>query len=166
MCKQIPLTKGKECLIDDRDFESVSSYKWFLVQGSKSNFYAGRNIYEKGKKITLLMHRYLMNPARGMSVDHIDGNGLNNQRINLRICTHQENIWNAKKNKNGTSSKFKGVHFHKKTGKFRSQMRFGSKRIEIGLFDSPEKAAKAYDLKAMEIRGGFAKLNQSEVCHL
>ena len=91
-------------------------------------------------------------------IDHIDGNGLNNQRNNLRKATHQENMMNRQSNKN-SSSQFKGVHWYERTNKWQARITFNQKRISLGYFTSEIDAAKTYNKKALELFGEFAKLN-------
>lgn len=116
-------------------------------------------LYALADKDRLLLHIHLMNPPDGMEVDHIDGDGLNNRRVNLRIVTHRQNIWNRKKNVNPTSSKFKGVSLYKKSGRWVAYIAAHGKRRHIGYFDDEEAAARAYDAEARRLHGEFACLN-------
>ena len=171
MCKRIPLTKGEFTIIDDADFDLVSKWKWFLVSSKIDRSalkYAGRNEHNGGKKSTILLHRVLTGVKPGLVVDHIDGDGLNNQRGNLRICTHQQNISNSKKRKNGVSSGYIGVHHHSQNPCFVSQIRSGPKTIHLGCFKNAIDAAKAYDSAALRLRGKYARLNfpNSEVSYV
>jgi hypothetical protein len=118
----IPLTHGEVAMVDAEDFEELSKYKWSLARGR----YAVRR--EKGK--TILMHRVIMKPPDGMVVDHFDGNGLNNRRSNLRICTPQQNNYNSRPR--GGSSAFKGVSYVKRRGKFKAVVGHKGKKIQIG----------------------------------
>jgi hypothetical protein len=91
--KEIKLTQGQVALVDDEDFEKINQFKWFAAKKGKT-FYATRNITVNGKRKSALMHWYIMD---GKSIDHIDRNGCNNCRNNLRFCTHQENQMNNRK---------------------------------------------------------------------
>lgn len=148
MTKQIPLTKGKVAIIDDCDFELVSQYRW-LVRGK----YASITNPVEGK--FLYMHRLITGAKPGQSVDHIDGNHLNNTRANLRICSHSENIRNSKKQKKNTSG-YKGVSPH--CGKWLVHIQ----NVHVGVFENLIEAARAYDEKAVELFGEFARLNFPE----
>lgn len=110
--KQIPLTKGKVTVVDDADYEELSRYKWH-VAAEKYPARWGR----RGERHIVYMHRQIMQPPDGMEVDHIDGNTFNNLRSNLRVCTHAENIHNAKRPSNNKSG-VKGVYFNKDIGKW------------------------------------------------
>ena len=95
MSQFIFLTKGFGTLIDDEDYEEISQYKWHVVEGKSVNYAARSGKDETGKPIHILLHRQLMNPPKGMVVDHINGDGLDNRRVNLRVVTHGENIKNS-----------------------------------------------------------------------
>ena len=96
-----------------------------------------------------------MNAPKGMSVDHINGNKLDNRKSNLRICTHAENLRNLKKAKNNTSG-FKGVSWYSKSKKWRAVITFGGKYHHLGLFVKKQDAIDAYNQKAKEYFGQFA----------
>lgn len=146
MTKSIPLTQGKFALVDDEDFEYLNQFKWTIIKRT----YAGR-------RDGILMHRVIMNTPSGMETDHINGDGFDNRKINLRICTRAENGRNMKKRKDG-SSRFKGVCWDKSRGTWnaRVQEKF------IGRFFDEENAALAYDKKARELFGEFARTNFQE----
>lgn len=159
MTKKIPLTQGKFALVDDNDYEELSKYKWYASEMKKRNWYAGRNRKKhEGKDGLILMHRFIMKAKKGTQVDHIDGNGLNNQRSNIRICTNSQNQANKKMPRTNKSG-YKGVSWFKRDKKWRAKMIFNGKDIHIGLFKKIEDAAKAYDLAAVKFQGEFAKIN-------
>jgi hypothetical protein len=147
----IPLTKGKFAIVDAADFVWLSRFKWHCVINNK-RAYAYHSFDDKN----MGMHRVIMNPPPGLVVDHIDGNGLNNTRANLRICTSAQNICNCKGR--SKTSKYKGVSWSKRN-KWASVISLNLKRIHIGYFDDEIEAAKAYDKKAKELFGEFAYLN-------
>lgn len=157
--KQIKLTQGKFALVDDEDFDFLNQWKW-SVSKIGNNFYAMRSkkITKTRKSITIRMHRLILNVSKGEYVDHIDMNGLNNQRSNIRVCTNAENSRNRTASKN-TSSKFKGVSWHKRNKKWCANIKVDRKTYSIGSFTSEIEAAKAYDLKAKELHGEFANFN-------
>lgn len=153
--KQINLTRGLFAEVDDADFEFLSSMNWHAVNLGHG-FYAVRNARVAGKRTLIGMHRMILG-FPNTEVDHIDGNTLNNQRANLRKASKNQNQHNRVKNSNG-SSRFKGVSWDK-TGKWRAQIRIDGIRRHLGTFADEESAAKAYDFKAKEVFGEFAKTN-------
>lgn len=159
--KEIQLTQGKVALVDDEDFERVNLFKWHALK-KDNNYYASRHIPIGKTRKTTFIHQLVMNvdilSKEDIEIDHIDGNGLNNQKYNLRACTHSQNLMNSKKRIN-SSSKYKGVGWHKLRKKYRARIRLNGIQYHLGLFDSDIDAAKAYDNKAKELFGEFAKLN-------
>ncbi len=156
--KRIPLTQGKFALIDDKDFDLVSQHKWYADGRRRYTYYARADILKDGdKKTTLRMHRLIMNPANGMEVDHIDGNGLNNCRLNLRICTRSQNARNQ--HPRGGSSQYKGVSWHKRDKKWQVRIKANGNRSHLGTFTDEIEAAKVYDKAAKKLFKEFAYLN-------
>lgn len=153
--KKIPLTKGKFATVDDRDFFYLSKVKWCSDRG-----YAVRR--ESGQAHRLIyMHREIMNFPKKEGVDHIDGNGLNNQRSNLRICSQQKNLWNRSGNKRKIYSKFKGVSFHKPTGYWTATLKTSGKAKRV-YTKSETEAVKKYNEMALKTFGEYAYLNKLE----
>lgn len=155
MTKQIPLTQGKFALVDDDDFEYLNQWKWNATQ-SGSTFYARRQEGIIPFKKTIPMHRQIMNTPAGMEVDHINGNGLDNRRENLRNCTHAENKRNNKRYSNNSSG-YIGVDRNK--GKWRAYIQVNKKWIHLGYFSDPIDAAHAYDNAAEKYHGQYANTN-------
>jgi hypothetical protein len=156
--RYIALTQGQFAIVDAEDYPRLSRYKWHAVDaGDGHGFYARR--HEKGRSVW--MHREIVQPPKGMVVDHIDGNGLNNRRSNLRICTRTENGRNRRKNRDG-KNEFKGIWHDKDTGKCYATIRCNGEPIYLGAFDSAIEAARAYDRKAVEVHGKYARLNFPE----
>ena len=141
-------------LVDDEDFERLNSFSWYAQKGGNT-FYAQRCIKVNGKKVNIRMHREILN---GSIIDHIDRNGLNNQKSNLRVCTTSENAMNMRKHKKSKSN-YKGVCFHKLEKKWVAQIKINRKGFYLGYFMSEVDAARAYNSKAVELFGEFANLN-------
>lgn len=148
---RIPLTRGLFALVDPADAGRVNRYKWCAGE-SKGAYYAKRGDYSGGKHRTVRMHTFIVGAGPGVDVDHIDGDGLNNRRGNLRICRHIENTANQRKPSSNTSG-YKGVYFL--GGKWAAKIR----TRYLGLFDTAQEAACAYDTEARRVFGEFARLN-------
>jgi len=176
----IELSKGYKVEVDENDYELVTIVgKWYATnmkttyaekrltsnQIENLNEYLINNNRKPITKKTLLMHRLIMDADENSFVDHIDGNGLNNKKENLRFATKSQNAQN-KIRKNNSTSKYKGVHYAsteknnlKKPWKAYIQNPHINKKIHLGFFLTEEEAAKAYDKKALELFGEFARLN-------
>lgn len=107
------------------------------------------------------MHQLILFSPKPLEIDHVDGNGLNNQRMNLRICTHLQNTMNRKKSK-GKSSVFKGVVWNKEKNNWRARIRVNKKLIHLGYFFIEAEAAKIYNIAAVKYFKEFARLNKVE----
>lgn len=126
---------------DEADVDLVFGMRWTL--SAEKRYAVNRRL-----GISTFMHRLIMQPGPGMVVDHIDGNGLNNRRANLRVCTHQENLWNRKGALNH------GVY--RMGNKWRAHIDYLGKKYYLGMFDGPEHARQARDWVARRLRGEFA----------
>jgi len=158
--KEIQLTKGFVALVDDEDYETINKHHWYTSVRSRAN-YAKRDVYHGGRRLTEFMHRVIMDCPEGMYIDHINHNGLDNRKENLRICTNQENCRNRIKHAPTTLGMIKGVSISKciKSKPFRAHIKHNYKNIDIGFFANLDDAARAYDKKALELFGQYAQLN-------
>jgi hypothetical protein len=161
--KEIKLTKCHSiALVDDDDYEELSKYKW-SSKTARTGYYAFIYIWNKETKQTkaIGMHRMVINCPDGYIVDHINHNGLDNRKENLRIVTKSQNSMNTQKNKKNKYG-YKGVALIGKRNRnkpYAGQLRYGKTRYYLGTFSTPEEAARAYDKKAKELFGEFACLN-------
>lgn len=160
--KTITLTQGKEAWVDDEDYELVSQYNWHYFKCKlHAHGYAVTSIGSSEHRINVYMHVLIMNPPQGYVVIHLSDNKCNNQKSNLKICTKNQKQYNRRKHKR-KSSKYKGVSFHKHSGKWQAVITINGQMKSLGYFSSEELAAQAYDLVAQECFGEFARLNFAE----
>jgi len=153
--REIQLTKGLVTLVDDEDYEFLSQWKWHAHK-KRNLFYAARSEYRPSDQgnTRLSMHRILLSVGPRVQVDHQNGNTLDNQRHNLRISTHSQNLQNCKIRSHNTSG-FVGVYWHPKNQNFYCKLR----TKHIGCFDTAEQAARARDAAARLHFGSFGTYN-------
>lgn len=164
LSKKSKVRAGKyQTLIDDEDFDRVNKWGWlaYFKKGCSDPKYACRRKNINGGQRIIYLHRFILNITDpSVIIDHIDGNGLNNQKINLRICSNTENTRNSKKSNKSYSSIYKGVCRAKPNSKrYSAQITVNRKKLHLGMFENEEDAAKSYDLAAIKHFGQFAKLN-------
>jgi hypothetical protein len=155
--RAIPLSQDKVTFVDDDDYEFLAQRKWYALRRprlrNEDNWHAVR---EEAKGKFLYMHRVILNAPDGAEVDHVDGDGLNNQRSNLRLANRGENASNLQK-QNDTSSQYKGVVRFR--GKWQAYIHVCDKKFHLGTFVIEEEAAKAYDAAAKAWFGEYANTN-------
>jgi hypothetical protein len=151
--KTILLKKNQQALVDDEDYLSLTSHSWKIRTTHKLNY-----AFAKINGRTIDMHRFIMGALPGVIVDHINGNGIDNRKKNLRLCTQQQNMRNQKSHRDAKSI-FKGIWKISDCNRWGARIWDGTKRIYLGLFKNELDAARAYDKKASELFGQFAKLN-------
>ncbi len=148
----LSIKKNIYTIVSNEDFEWASQFKWSASTClNKGNHYAVRVETKDKKRKTFKLHREITKCPKGMVVDHINGNTLDNRIENLRIVSHQENMTNQTKRKG--SSKYRGVHFKKTSQKWVAQIQVNGKRTWIGAFKTEEEAGKAF-LSAAEVLYG------------
>lgn len=161
MSMKIPLSDGSSyAIIDDEDCELVSRFKWNILKQSICSYatcamYIGR-INKKEIMTHMKMHRLIMRPPKGIEIDHINYNGLDNRRSNMRICTRLQNIVHTRK-REGFTSIYKGVS--KARNRWRATIKTNGKKHHLGMFDNEMDAAKVYDDAAKKAWGEFAFVN-------
>lgn len=160
----IPLTQGKHFLIDRADEAFVRLFKWTLKSGPGHPDYVIRAVRafrisdRTLHQINLRLHRELLRAPAGIEVDHINGDGLDNRRHNIRLATRAQNVWN-----NGirsdNSSGFRGVFYQADRRRFVASLWFGGRYHFLGRHRTAVEAAEAYNRKARECFGEYARLN-------
>lgn len=158
--KQIKLTQGQFTLVDDEDYEYLNQWKWYAAKDGRT-YYACRNSSRiGGKQTSIKMHREILGLSNPKAIsDHIDGNGLNNQKGNLREATKTQNNANRKSADN-SASKYLGVNWLPVRKKWKAELRKNGKLFFLGRFNNEIDAAIAYNKKAVELHGEFARLNK------
>ena len=164
----IGLTRGMITMVDDEDAELLSRHKWYAFPGNARSWYAVcHDVPERGRRL-LFMHRLILLPPSGLCVDHIDGDGLNNRRENLRLATASENKSNSLGRINHRKSKFKGVRWHHDTrlvagGYWRAYISVHGKVVATRTAPNETAAALVYNEFAKRYHGDFARLNEVSV---
>ena len=160
--REIALTKGYVTIVDDEDYERLIKHKWY-VHKNRYTFYAARHLVIDGKYPLVRMHREIMGLRYndGQQIDHINRNGLDNRKCNLRIATPTINALNRKMRTDNTSG-YRGVSWHKRIGKWFAHVISNKKQIHCGYFSDPISAALAYDIAARKYYGRNAVLNFPE----
>lgn len=147
----ILLTRGLEAVVDARDAHLISDRKWNASPHRRTFYATGTG--------GLRMHRVIIGAKKGQIVDHIDGDGLNNRRANLRITTAAQNARNCRLRKDNTSG-FKGVHFDNQNGWWRAQINIDGKRVALGTFDTAEAAYASYCEASQKHYGEYGGLDR------
>lgn len=162
--KEIPLTRGKVALVDDEDFEDLIKFKWCWCPNRKGYAIRRLRLSEGRGRGTVAMARQILKAPKGLMVDHINGNTLDNRRSNLRLATHHQNQMNAMLNRRNTSG-FKGVAWDKRLGCWRVMINVNKRNTFVGNYPDKRAAAMAYDLWAFDLFGEFARTNFQIIGH-
>ena len=152
--KYLKLNKNFIAKLDDDDFIKYAHLRWFISDQG----YVKHSTYRDGKFSQVRLHRLILNAPKDIFVDHINGDKLDNRKSNLRLCSNAENMRNRNAPVNNTSG-YKGVSWMKTKMKWRARIKVFYKEIWLGLFNSKEDAAKAYNIAAQKKFGRFANLN-------
>lgn len=151
MTKHIPVRPDRFAIVDDADYDWLAKHKWSLDSGG----YA----YRKVRNVTFYMHRVVLNASGPAVVDHVNHDKLDNRRENLRIVTTAQNNYNQRPQKRPKSSQYKGVSLNKAVNRWQAHIKKGNERRYLGLYDSEQDAARAYNAAARHHFGEYAYIN-------
>jgi hypothetical protein len=154
---EVPLSHGQIALVDDEDAGRVMQYNWQAWYDRRSRQYRVSRTGANGKAVHL--PRFILCAARSTDVDHRNHEPLDNRRENLRSCTTSQNLMNQRLRNGPKASRFKGVTWYRARHKWRAQIMLNYRNIGIGDFNDEIEAAHAYDAKARELFGEFARPN-------
>lgn len=156
---KISLTKGHFALIDAADASRILCLSWQATYNLRAKrWYATAKVRRGGKRYTVSMHRYVLDAPQGIQVDHVNGDGLDNRRGNLRLATRAQNQHNRRTQHNNATG-YKGVTYSKKDRSYWVQFQANGRRTRLGGFKTAPDAARTYDSLARRYHGAFARLN-------
>lgn len=155
--RRIRLTQGRFAIVDPEDYEALSRHKWCAAKDGNTYYAVRSQAYKQ-----IRMHREILKVGGGLVCDHINHDGLDNRKANVRICTRQQNSRNRRAQE-GTTSRYKGVDWNKRLQKWRARIYLNGRARFLGYFSSEIEAAKAYDRAARKYHGEFASLNFPEL---
>jgi hypothetical protein len=156
---ELLLAAGHIALVDDVDFELIAPYKWHRRTGWSTSYVGTAIKLPTGRFGTLYLHRLITNAQPGEVVDHRNHDGLDNRRVNLRLCSATQNNGNMRRPVTNTSG-YKGVNWVPSRGYWRAEIHKCRRKHFLGSFSNPEDAARAYNTAALELFGEFALLNE------
>jgi hypothetical protein len=158
--RRIRMQEPRYAIVDPADYERLKGYTWYVRTGT-STFYAFRHgpTHHRSKGRYIYMHQAIIHVPEKMVADHINHDGMDNRKANLRAATRGQNVRNRKKFAKSGSSKYKGVSSKKKTGKWVARISVNNKIKYLGCFKDEIEAARAYDEAAKIHHGEFACLN-------
>ena len=160
----LELTRGQKSVVDADDFKYLRHWNWCAYKGARTWYAVRRGMIEKKFSGMIHLHRFIMEPPPDMVVDHKNGNGLDNRKSNLRVCTQAQNNKNKCKRTDGKTSKYIGVIKSPHTpGAWSASISIHRKSAFLGYYTSEDRAAQAYDSAAYLIHGEYARLNLPEM---
>jgi hypothetical protein len=158
MVMYLPLSQGYETIVDDEDFDWLNQWKWTASLHTGGKIYAYRQDYRGRRPKCILLHRLILSCPDDMQCDHINGNGLDNTRSNIRVCTSKQNHGNRRPNH---GHRYIGIR-RTPHGTWSAQIRILGKVTRLGIFETAEDAAAAYNAAALLVRGEYAYLNDTD----
>lgn len=155
---RMTLTQGQSTLIDDADVDLVSQHRWYAAKTRRGWRVTTNTKNSEGKQRNLLLHRFLMEPEKGLVVDHLNHDALDNRRSNMRVCTYSQNAMNQRSARK-SSSKYLGVSWDKGAKKWKASILIQGKKKNLGRFKEEDDAARAFDTAARLHFGEYANPN-------
>lgn len=152
----LSLSQGKTAVFDAADAEHVLGHVWWAAKGKNTHYVVARARFSDGRVSTLFLHRAIMEPPEGFVVDHINGDGLDNRRANLRVVTVAQNNMNSRV-RNDSKSGIKGAFYNAKTGAYYSRIKVDGRYIQLGSFATAEDAANAYAAASAKYHGPYGR---------
>jgi hypothetical protein len=155
----VTLSRGLEAKIDLQDVALVAPYNWYASTDNKTGLFYARRAAPKVdglEKSKIRLHRAIMNPPHGMTVDHVNSDGLDCRRSNMRVASTSQNAHNSRKSKSNTSG-FKGVYFHKASRKWMAQIQLLGGKFYLGLHPTANEAYVAYCEASKDLHGAFGR---------
>lgn len=159
--RKIELTRGAFALVDDEDYARIAKSSWaYNPQGVGYAVRKGNK--RRGEPRTVQMHREVLHAPCGVQIDHINGNGLDNRKSNLRYANTQKNAFNRGKPNVPCSSQYKGVYRRHNSPTWKAHIKYNARHVELGSFGSEELAAAAYNFAAKVMFGEYRRENMQE----
>lgn len=152
----VGLSRGKTAIFDAADVDKVTGHLWQASKGKNTHYAATRIRHPDGRVSTLFLHRAIMTPPEGFVVDHINGDGLDNRRSNLRVATVAQNNLNSRVRRDSRSG-LKGAHYDAKTGSHYARIKVDGRYIHLGTFATAEEAANAYAEASAKYHGPYGR---------
>ena len=152
--REVPVSGGRTALIDEADYESIQHWKWSSCR-KRHTFAVYRAVLEQGKSRRIYLSRFIMQAPSGLFVDHENGDGLDNRRDNLRLCTHTENNRHRCRPQSTNTSGHRGVFWERGAKKWRAQLSVNNRNVHLGMFLTVEDAGNAYRQAAVSRYGEF-----------
>jgi hypothetical protein len=154
------MTQPRYAKVDSADYYRLKKYEW-VAQKIGRRCYARRYMAggKESRGTIVYLHQEIIDVPKGMVIDHINHDGMDDRSANLRAATLAQNMRNRKKISRSCSSKYKGIHWFKRYRKWSASIRYENKRIFLGYFENEIDAAKAYDAAALKYHKEFAVLN-------
>ncbi len=163
--KIIPLTRGKYAMVDDEDYDRLMEHSWAWVPSTESKSGSGYAVRKgnkrRGEPRTVQMHREILRCQKGIMVDHINQNGLDNRKENLRFANVQQNSFNRPKPIMDCTSVYKGVLQRKNDSKWTARIKFNGRHVELGKYKREEGAAAAYNFASRIFFGRYRHENEN-----